>query len=120
MKHVRMVGLTVAAAILMSAALFSCGPSGNDYLGKWRWSTSCWTGSRVDCVLEISKTGDSFVMKSVGDTCSTCKLEGIFALTPEGTLKGGEMGQLVLAFDKAKDQVLLNAGGEIANLDRVR
>ena len=103
---------------VLVAALVACGPSkpnGSDFLGNWGFTGSCWTGSRSNCGFNISKNGESFLIKTVLDQCAqTCRpYQGIFTLTPEGNLKGGPMGMIVLSFDKAKSQIVASAGGDL-------
>jgi hypothetical protein len=103
---------------VLVAALAACGPSkptGSEYLGNWSFTTTCWSGSRSTCGFDISKNGESFLIKTVVDECAqSCKpYQGIYTLTPEGNLKGGTLGMIVLSFDKAKGQIVSSGGGEL-------
>jgi len=107
----------LALAVLV-AALGACGPSkpsGSDYLGNWSFTKACWTGSPSNCGLNISKNGESFIIKTVVDECAqNCQaFQGIFTLTPEGNLKGGPMGMIVLTFDRTKSQIMASSGGDL-------
>ena len=91
-------GLSVAIATVLVA----CGPSkptGAEYLGKWAITTHIETYS-FGCVLEISKTGESFLTRNVTKDRSHAPLcdryEGIYTLSPEGNLvAGGKQMSLV-------------------------
>lgn len=107
-------------AIVLTAALFACGPSkpsGSEYLGKW-------DGATVDdpvlgttkCPVVISRNGESFLVKVEDAHCSA--YQGIYTLTPEGNLKGGPMGTVVMSLDKSQNQIVLSAGGGLAYLRR--
>ena len=115
----------VLLAVVLIAGLAACGqskPSGTEYLGNWSLTTTCWTGSESKCVFDISRNGESFVIKKVADECAQqCQgHEGIFTLTPEGNLKGGQLGMMVLSFDKAKSQIVFSGGGKMQYLSKTQ
>ncbi|MGA3262904.1 MAG: hypothetical protein ABSC47_02535 [Terracidiphilus sp.] len=112
-ENMRRFVITCAAglAVALAIALVACGPSkptGAEYLGKWE-AMSIGTDA---CQIDISRNGESFIMtldQSMGSVCD--KYEGIFTLTPEGNLKGGPMGQMILSYDKGKNRVALSYNG---------
>jgi len=69
--HGRLIIPVVVVFLLVVVG--ACGPAkptGTEYLGKWHLTATCWTGSRAECVFEISKNGESLVMTKVVDTCA--------------------------------------------------
>ena len=111
---------------LMVVALVGCGPSkpsGSEYLGKWDITTKGGIGLPVECRLNISQNGESFLIsdatedKSWHQVCG--KYDGIYTMTPEGNLKGPAMGMPLMSFDKVKNQVIVSGGGELEYLRKV-
>ena len=107
--------LTLIALLL--AALVACGPakpSGSEYLGKWEATIKGGTDAVYACPLDIARNGESFGITiedktTVGRICSP--YEGVYTLTPEGNLKGGELERVLISFDKEKNQVAFSYGG---------
>jgi hypothetical protein len=108
------VGLAV-----LTAGLVACGPSkptGSNYLGKWEGTgRNAMFGRDVSCHFDISTVGQSFLIKGEGPVLGDCaEYGGIFILTPEGNLRRGNgLGELVISFDKDKNQAIVSAGGEL-------
>jgi len=119
-----LVPTMVLLAVVLLAALVARGqskPTGSDYLGKWEGTIDSLTGGDGPCHLEISSLGVSFVMKSVRQTIGNCvHYEGVFTLTPEGNLKGGQMGELLISFDKAKNQAVVSGMGKLRYLTKAQ
>jgi hypothetical protein len=101
-------------AVSLATATVACGPAKptvSAYLGKWNTTAnSSFDGSLMSCSVEISKVGDSFVAKATGgDRCDY--YAGIYTLTPEGNLKkSGGFPNVVIAYDKEKNQPLADYG----------
>jgi hypothetical protein len=113
----------VALTVVLGAVLVACGPSkptGSDYLGKWEGTIEALTGSDGPCHLDISKVGESFVIKSERQTIGNCVFyEGIAILTPEGNLRRGNgLGEMVVSFDKNKNQAVVSGSGKLRYLTK--
>ena len=113
----------VALSVILAAALVACGPSkpnGSDYLGKWEGTIPALTGNEGPCHLDISKVGESFVIKSERQTIGNCVFyEGIYTLTPEGNLRyGSSAGEVIISFDPSKNQAVVSLGGVIRYLTK--
>ena len=101
-------------SIVLIIGFFSCGVSkekGSEFIGKWDGAR----GDGCKCLLDISKNGESFIVKNVNN-CRDCgTYEGILTLTPEGNLSG-TMGLVTLSFDKTSKQIILSVGGNLQYL----
>jgi hypothetical protein len=97
---------TAIFGIALAAILAGCQAGGTEYLGQWKVAESGW----CSCVIDITKNGDSFLVKSAtgGAQCDVCRVGGIFTLTPEHNLTSSGM---VISFDKEKKQIILTLGG---------
>ena len=109
-------------AIVLVAILVSCGkPSGSEYLGKWSGAT---TPSGCPCLLEISRNGESFLLKVDDAQCASHGIcaggGGLFTLTPDGNLKGGRTGADLISFDKTSNQAVLSALGQLQYLKKIQ
>lgn len=106
-------------AFILTTVLVACGPSkpnGSAYLGKWEGTgRDTMNGFDVPCHFDISTVGQSYLIKGEGPVLGNCKeFGGIFILTPEGNLKRGSgFGELVISYDKDKNQAIVSAGGEV-------
>src|SRR5665213_1180694 len=123
MRRPLVVG-AIGVSVALAAALVACGPAkptGSDYLGKWEGTIETLAGGEGQCHLDISKVGESFVIKNERQTIANCALyEGITTLTPEGNLhRGSGLGEMVVSFDKNKDQAIVSAGGKLRYLTKV-
>ena len=112
--------LTIVSSVALYialTALVGCGPSkptGSAYLGKWVGTgRDNLDGNRVACQFDVSTVGQSFLIKGEGPgNCSV--FGGIFILTPEGNLsRGSGLGELVISYDKDKNQAIVSAGGDV-------
>jgi uncharacterized small protein (DUF1192 family) len=90
---------------------------GSQYIGRWRFSTP-----QSGCVLDISANGAAFLVKRIsGDEYGECpNHEGIYTLTPAGTLKGGPLDMNALSLDAAKGEVISSSGGTLRYLSRIQ
>jgi hypothetical protein len=112
------------AALLFSiiACLIACGPTApkaGDYLGKWEGTVEALTGNEGQCHLDISAVGQSFVVKSERQRIGNCvAYEGIWTLTPEGNLKGGPLGSMLISYDKPTRRAVVSGLGQLRFLTR--
>jgi hypothetical protein len=115
-KHVVRLTTVVAFSILVLLACGPAKPDGSKYLGKWEGTIEGSFGEVGSCHLDISKLGESFVIKSERQTFGNCAgYEGVVTLTPEGNLTNGGM---VLSFDKAKNQVVVSGFNKLRYLTK--
>ena len=117
MRRFVVLSTAALAIVLTIIAMSGCGlskPNGSEYLGTWDGAVPTnWTGSACTCPIEISKVGENFVVKSQ-NACAVCtENDGIYTVTPEGSLKGGPGGASVILFDKAKNQTVLSFSGKL-------
>jgi hypothetical protein len=109
-------------AVVVLTVLVACGrskPSGSDYLGNWGGTVESITGDEGPCHLSISSVGQSFVIKSERQTIGNCAAyEGIWTLTPEGNLKGGPMGSMLISYDNTTKQAVVSGLGKLRYLTK--
>ena len=124
MSHPSSTQRTVAAATMALLLIIatSCGksrPSSSNYLGKWEGTVESLTGSEGRCHLDISTVGESLVIKSERQRIGNCvAYEGVWTLTPEGNLKGGPMGSMLISYDKKATQAVVSGLGGLRYLRR--
>jgi len=113
---------SVMVTVLSLGIFTSCGqsrPTPSNYLGKWEGTVEALTGSEGRCHLDISPVGQSFVIKSERQQIGNCAAyEGVWTLTPEGNLKGGPMGSMLISYDKTKSQAVVSGLGQLRYLRR--
>jgi len=115
--------LHVAALLVSIIALaFACGPTapkGDDYLGKWRGAAESLIGNEGQCHLDVSAVGQSYVIKSERQRIGNCAAyEGIWTLTPEGNLKGGPLGNILISYDRTTRKAIVSGLGQLRYLTR--
>lgn len=117
--------LNPAVAVLLLSILgvsFACGPAapkGDDYLGKWEGTIEALTGSEGQCHLDVSPVGQSYAIKSERQRIGNCSAyEGIWTLTPEGNLKGGPLGSMLISYDKTTGKAVVSGLGQLRYLTR--
>lgn len=95
-------------------------PTAAAYLGRWRLTAQCWSGSTADCVYDVAQVGANVIVKNVVDTCAqTCTgREGIFILTPEGNLRDAGGTGIVLSSDTSTGKLAFARGGSLEYLER--
>ena len=113
----------LATVSLIVALLATCGqsrPSSSDYVGKWEGTVESLTGSDGHCYLDISPLSQSLVIKSVRQRVGNCAAyEGVWTLTPEGNLKGGPLGNILIAYDKKSGRAAVSGFGRLRYLRRL-
>lgn len=92
-------------------------PNGTEYLGKWSGASA---GGSCNCLLSISKIGESFQLKSENDCHNCYSFQGIFIKTPEGNLKGGTAVNMLLTFDKINNQIIFSYGPVTQILHKIK
>ena len=101
---------------------FACGPAapkGDDYLGKWEGTVESLIGNEGQCHLDVSAVGQSYVIKSERQRVGNCSAyEGIWTLTPEGNLKGGPLGNMLISYDKKTGRAVVSGLGQLRYLTR--
>jgi hypothetical protein len=121
-QRVRLTPKFFVAELLLSiiASALSCGPAapkGDDYLGKWEGNAESLIGN--ECHLDISAVGQSYVVKSERQRIGNCAVyEGIWTLTPEGNLKGGPLGNILISYDKKTSKAVVSGLGQLRYLTR--
>jgi hypothetical protein len=109
-----------------------CGPSkpdGSDYLGKWEGtvtqeviSLNGDVKSNYDCHLVISKTGETFMIKSEGENVDVCDQMngGLYTLTSEGNLKNASSFiPIVISLEEEKNRAVVSVNGEMRHLTKI-
>jgi len=122
-KRVHLATLRATGLLLsIIAFVFSCGPTapkGDDYLGKWEGTVESLIGNDGQCHLDISAVGQSYVIKSERQRIGNCAAyEGIWTLTPEGNLKGGPLGNMLISYDKKTARAVVSGLGPLRYLTR--
>jgi hypothetical protein len=99
-----------------------CGParpSGTDYLGKWEDTIESPGGGEGRCHLDIAAVGRSYLVKSERQQARNCvAYEGVWTLTSEGNLRGGQTGNLLMSYDKVNHQTVVSGLDQLRYLRR--
>lgn len=108
--------------IALVAFFSACGyhkPNGSVYLGHWEGTATGGLGYKIPCLMEISKIGESYLVKGMDDKRQPCSIfMGVYILTPEGNLRGGVMNAAVFSFDKENNRLIFSLNGDVEILKK--